>query len=81
MTPAQRRHWRRALTIASIVFEQEGYHSRYLWEIAQYLATQPVTEGTPRRQDPGQYCARCAAWRPETPAGTCHHCGTELVPF
>jgi hypothetical protein len=81
LTAATRRRWRRALAIAAILFEEEGYHGRYLKAISQHLAQQPVNGATPKRKDTGQYCSRCEAWRPETKAGTCTTCGTELVPF
>jgi hypothetical protein len=31
------KRWQRALQIAKILFEQEGYHTRYLQEIEDFL--------------------------------------------
>jgi len=33
----QKSRWLRALTIAKILFEGEGYHTRYLREIEQFI--------------------------------------------
>jgi hypothetical protein len=81
LTAATRRRWRRALAIAAILFQEEGYHAKYLQAISRYLAQLPMNGATPRRKETGQYCAHCAAWRPETKEGTCHVCRQELVPF
>jgi hypothetical protein len=35
----QRKHWRKALSIASILFEEDGYHTAYLSEIQAFIAT------------------------------------------
>lgn len=34
-----RKHWYKALSIARILFEEEGYHTRYLQEIETFIET------------------------------------------
>jgi hypothetical protein len=83
-TDATRRRWHRALAIAAILFEQDGYHSRYLHELSQFVAHLPCTGAKTRRKhrdQAEQYCDHCACWRPELGAGTCHACGQVLEPF
>lgn len=83
-TAATRRRWRRALAIASILFEQDGYHSRYLRELSQFVARLPChgAQAQPApRQKAEQYCDHCACWRPENHTGTCHVCHQDLEPF
>ena len=41
----QRTRWLRALSIAKILFEEEGYHTRYLDEIEHWIVTGQVAEG------------------------------------
>ena len=41
----QRARWLRALSIAKILFEEEGYHTRYLDEIEHVIMTGQVAEG------------------------------------
>ncbi len=41
----QCRRWLRALSIAKILFEEEGYHTRYLDEIEHWIVTGQVAEG------------------------------------
>jgi hypothetical protein len=36
-SPATRRRWRRALAIAAILMEEEGYHTAYIKAISQAL--------------------------------------------
>src|ERR1700674_2921530 len=38
----QRKHWLRALGIARILFEEDGYHMAYLNEIEAFLHQHPV---------------------------------------
>src|SRR5258706_8772125 len=35
----QRQHWRKALSIARILFEEDGYHTAYLSEIQAFIET------------------------------------------
>ena len=37
MEPKQVKRWHRAIEIAKIVFEDEGYHTAYLDEIDQFI--------------------------------------------
>jgi hypothetical protein len=83
-TDATRRRWRRALAIAAILFEQDGYHSRYLHELSQFVARLPGNGAAPqptRREQAEQYCNHCQCWRPELGTGACQVCGQDLEPF
>jgi hypothetical protein len=85
-TDATRRRWRRALAIAAILFETEGYHACFLHEVSRFIAQLPAN-GTaptkPRRHDDGDgFCDHCQCWRPSSNGtGTCHVCHQELEPF
>lgn len=37
-----RKHWTKALSIACILFEEDGYHTRYLEEIEAFIRRQPM---------------------------------------
>src|SRR5215468_5722338 len=44
-TPAlQRKHWRKALGIARILFEEDGYHTTYLDEIETFICADPTLD-------------------------------------
>ena len=46
--------WLRALQLARILFEDEGYHTRYLEEIEEYIKKGGDHNGQQRQQSPHQ---------------------------